>query len=181
MFGLAKTIKEKDNEEPFQKLMDICLQLNRLNSEFNTKFNLGEYADANESNKKFEVFYIHMTKLVKFNLDLSTSLLNLNAAMYSYLKKFENELISVSDKLPEGKKTQSHFLNQLALLRKTIVSLTRSESLPEGFKKELEELESGIILVDNYFKKMSEELDNIHTSQKKNIDKVESWLKDLNK
>ena len=169
MLGWHKTFDTKKKS----KLMDICVQLNRLTSEYSTRLSQGQYSNANKDPKSFETFYLMMGRLMKIIDCLANTLLIANTAIFSHLNKYEKEFKKESTELSAEEKTEHHIINQLKVIRKFAHEV--HNEYPTD--KRLEKIYEGAVRLDVFFAKSLEEMEQIHHNLQKTMGEVEQLLK----
>ncbi len=166
MIGWHTTFDEKS------ELMQICVKLNKLTSEYNTRLGMGQYSDANKDPESFEFFYLRMCKVMKVIDRLSNSLLSINCVIFGHMKKIEGDFKKEADTLAEKEKTEFHILNQLLVLRK-LAHKAQTEPDEDKFTRIYE----GVVRLESFFKKNVEEISKIKKTLKKQLEEVEELVK----
>lgn len=153
--------------------MQICVQLNRLASEYSSRFGVGQYSNASKDTRSFENFYLTMDKLLKVINQLSNSLLRANGAIFSHLKKYEQDFGREAAGLSAEERTEHHIINQLKVLRKIAHEAQRDHIEDER----LERIYVGIARLEVFFSASVREIEAIRKQTEKSMKEAEALLK----
>lgn len=143
MIGWHKTFSGKS------KLMNICVQIDRLSNEWVTALGSGKFSDANKDPRSFEDFYSRVDQMVKLIHHFSNTLLQANSAIHQQLQNYEEDIERESVLLSAEEKTDHHILNQLKVLRNLSHQIQERKEFDE---EKLGQIYEGIVRLDNFFK-----------------------------
>ena len=167
MLGWHKTFEGRS------KLMQICVQLNRLASEYLARIQTGQYSDADKDTKSFEQFYGTVTKILAITAKLSNSILQANSAIFSHLQKYEVDFEKEAEELSKEEKTEYHIQNQLKVMRK--LAHEAQKDYPKD--ERLERIYQGIVRLDVFFDINVKEVEKVHARVERDIRDVEELVK----
>lgn len=150
--------------------MQICVQLNRLASEYLSRIETGEYSDADKDTQSFEKFYGIVTRILTITAKLSNSILQANSALFEHLEKYEADFEKEAADLSKKEKKENHIQNQIKLLRKLAHQVQKD--IPQDDR--LERIYEGLVRLDVFFDMNVQEVEKVHA-------RVEGTIRDVEK
>ena len=167
MLGWHKTFEGRS------KLMQICVQLNRLASEYLARISTGQYSDADKDTRSFEQFYGTVTRILTITAKLSNSILQANSAIFRHLQKYEADFEKEAAELAKEEKTEHHIQNQLKVLRK----LAHDAQKDSPQDNRLGRIYEGLVRLDVFFDINVKEVEKVHARVESDIKDVEELVK----